>query len=287
MAGKVLGYMKEGILIPITRLLAEDNQAYADRELPNGGDGYINIGSDLVIWTKHLTKYVVYTRSTGNTTPIAQPVHYSLTVAVQGEGIVTPTPRTYSYLPGEIVRFGAQPAEGWEFVHWLINGEEVTDPLHSLMVLKKTAATAVFAEIKSPDPDPDDPAERLLITVVGRRGYTFEGKWVDMVPCYYKGNDTMMPVRMLEAFGVELDWDQATLTAELTYNGNTTKQTIGSTYACINGVKTPIVGASGALVAPELAPGRTMIPLRFVSEYLGFKVTWDPSNLITVSLDDV
>jgi predicted outer membrane repeat protein len=219
---------------------------------------------------------------------IPQPVYYSLTVAAQGEGSVTPAPGTYSYLPGEIVSFSAQPAEGWEFLHWLINGEEVTEPSHSLMVLRKTTATAIFAEIRNPDPDPDpdpdDPTNQLLVTVVGKRGYTFDGEWIDMVPCYYKGSDTMMPVRLLEAFGVEFDWDQSTLTATLTYNGTTVKLTIGSTDALINGIRTPIIGASGTLIAPELAPGRTMIPLRFVSEHLKFKVHWEPDHTITISL---
>jgi hypothetical protein len=123
-----------------------------------------------------------------------------------------------------------------------------------------------------------------ITTRVGQRGYTFGSVRSDMVACYYKGNDTMMPVRMLEAFGVEFDWDQATLTATLSYMGTTVKLTIGSTDAYINGVRTPIVGASGRLVAPELAPGRTMIPLRFVSENLKFKVHWDPSHVITISL---
>ncbi len=128
------------------------------------------------------------------------------------------------------------------------------------------------------------PNQEYLSTTVGVPGFTIAGLNRDMVACYYLNGDTMMPVRMLEDFGVSFQWDDLTKTATMTYKQKAVVLTIGSTDAYINGVKTPIVGASGALVAPELSPGRTMIPLRFVSEHLGFNVTWDPSHLITIRL---
>ena len=130
-----------------------------------------------------------------------------------------------------------------------------------------------------------EPNQAHLETVVGVAGYTIAGNLRNMVPSYYKGSDTMMPIRMLQDFGVNYTWDQDTSTATMRYFDKTVVLTIGSTDAYINGVRTPIIGASGARMAPELAPGRTMIPLRFVSEHLGFKVTWDPTNLITIRLD--
>lgn len=128
------------------------------------------------------------------------------------------------------------------------------------------------------------PNQEYLATTVGVPGFTIAGLNRDMVACYYQNGDTMMPVRMLEDFGVSFQWDELTKTVTMTYMQRTVVLTIGSTDAYINGVKTPVVGASGALVAPELSPGRTMIPLRFVSEHLGFKVTWDRSNLVTIRL---
>ena len=127
------------------------------------------------------------------------------------------------------------------------------------------------------------PNQQHLETTVGVPGFAVAGKSHDMVASYYKGNDTFMPVRMLEAFGVNLFWSEESRTAFLVYRDKVVELTIGSTNAMINGVPTPIYGASGMLLAPELAPGRTMVPLRFVSEHLGFKVTWDESNLITIA----
>jgi len=124
---------------------------------------------------------------------------------------------------------------------------------------------------------------KVMTLKVGQRGYTIDSTWTDMPESYYKGTDTMMCVRMLQDFGVNFIWDEATKTATMTYLKKEIKLTIGSTDAYINGVKTPIVGASGKLVAPELVPGRTMIPLRFVSEGFGFDVLWTPTNEIAIS----
>ena len=121
-----------------------------------------------------------------------------------------------------------------------------------------------------------------LYMVIGKAGYTIGGVTKPMAASYYKGRDTMMPVRLLEEFGMEMEWNQTTATATLRYRGNTIELTIGSTYAIVNGLRSSIIGASGEMIAPELAPGRTMIPLRFVSENLGFKVHWDPSNTVTI-----
>jgi len=128
------------------------------------------------------------------------------------------------------------------------------------------------------------PSSKTIATTVGIAGYNVGGEVKDMPACYYRGGDTFMPIRMLQDLGVGFEWSEATKTATMTYGSKFIKLTIGSSDAYVNEVKTSIVGASGKLVAPELAPGRTMIPLRFVSEQFGFTVHWDPSNLITISL---
>lgn len=60
LAGKKLGYVKNGSVVEITRLLSTDTQGEADG-MPAGAEGKIDVGSDLVVWTKHLTEFVVYT----------------------------------------------------------------------------------------------------------------------------------------------------------------------------------------------------------------------------------
>ncbi|MFX3636884.1 MAG: cadherin-like beta sandwich domain-containing protein [Candidatus Pristimantibacillus sp.] len=58
---KSAGYVRNGVLTPITGTISADTQAAADREIAAGGDARITVGSDLVIWTKHFTKFVAYT----------------------------------------------------------------------------------------------------------------------------------------------------------------------------------------------------------------------------------
>jgi len=47
--------------VAITRTLSADSQALADSELPANGAGKMDVGSDLVIWTKHFTQFIAYT----------------------------------------------------------------------------------------------------------------------------------------------------------------------------------------------------------------------------------
>ncbi len=81
-------------------------------------------------------------------------------------------------------------------------------------------------------------------------------------------NRTFVPFRALaEAFGAEVAYDEATqaVTAEL--NGTTVVMTIGSATYTVNGVE------KTADVAPFINGSRTMVPVRFVAEEFGIKVT--------------
>ncbi|MDD2444016.1 MAG: Calx-beta domain-containing protein, partial [Desulfotomaculaceae bacterium] len=62
-AGKSIGFCRKGIFTEITTIISEDSQTAGDA-LPPGGDGKIDVGADLVVWTKHFTKYVVYEQTT-------------------------------------------------------------------------------------------------------------------------------------------------------------------------------------------------------------------------------
>ncbi|MNI15719.1 Endo-1,4-beta-xylanase A precursor [compost metagenome] len=59
--GKSAGYVRNGVFTPITGTISADTQAAADREIAAGGDAKVTVGSDLVIWTKHFTKFAAYT----------------------------------------------------------------------------------------------------------------------------------------------------------------------------------------------------------------------------------
>jgi len=62
-AGKDAGYYENGVFTKITNVLTEDSQAASDALAANQ-EGRIDVGSDLVIWTRHMCEFVAYTQST-------------------------------------------------------------------------------------------------------------------------------------------------------------------------------------------------------------------------------
>ncbi|HQT44623.1 MAG TPA: hypothetical protein PLO51_01475, partial [Candidatus Micrarchaeota archaeon] len=67
-SGKYAGYIDSaGTFHTITTTCNADSQATVDSQLAAGGECKINVGSDLVIWTKHFTTFVAYSQtSTGD-----------------------------------------------------------------------------------------------------------------------------------------------------------------------------------------------------------------------------
>ncbi|OYT42412.1 MAG: hypothetical protein B6U78_01240 [Candidatus Aenigmarchaeota archaeon ex4484_224] len=61
-AGQRVGYSRGGTFTEITTICYEDSQN-AGNGLPVGGDCKIDVGPDLVVWTKHFTEFVTYTES--------------------------------------------------------------------------------------------------------------------------------------------------------------------------------------------------------------------------------
>ena len=59
------GYYHGNTFIKITNNLHADSQEAGDAY--SNGDGKISVGDDLVIWTKHFTRFVTYTQTPTNT----------------------------------------------------------------------------------------------------------------------------------------------------------------------------------------------------------------------------
>ncbi len=68
-ANKLVGYKNAaGEFFEIDTVCETDNQLTGDA-LPAGGDCMINIGSDLIIWTKHFSEYIIYTEGSSSPAP--------------------------------------------------------------------------------------------------------------------------------------------------------------------------------------------------------------------------
>jgi hypothetical protein len=80
----------------------------------------------------------------------------------------------------------------------------------------------------------------------------------------------MRPI--FEALGATLEWNAADKSVTATKGSDTIVLKIGSYTAYHNG--TPVT-----LVTPPLIINQyTVVPARFVSDFLGYKVTWDAAN---------
>ena len=63
-AGRYIGYSRSGVFTQITTVCTADNQASVDAQLIGSiEDCKIDVGSDLVVWTKHFTKFATYTQT--------------------------------------------------------------------------------------------------------------------------------------------------------------------------------------------------------------------------------
>lgn len=86
---------------------------------------------------------------------------------------------------------------------------------------------------------------------------------------------TMVPIRaVMDAAGGTTFWFQSNLEANLIYGSKTVVLHLGDTTATVNGA--PVTMS----VAPQAIGGKTMIPLRFISETMGMKVEWIQSDSV-------
>lgn len=81
---------------------------------------------------------------------------------------------------------------------------------------------------------------------------------------------TLVPMRgIFEDLDAQISWDGNTKTVTAISGETTIKLTINSDYAYINGKQVKLTQKA------QIIDGRTMVPLRFVSESLGATVNWD------------
>lgn len=97
---------------------------------------------------------------------------------------------------------------------------------------------------------------------------------------------TLVPLKEVfesEGIGAQVQWNHDRKEVTVTYNGNTIVVAINSNVAYVNGEKKP-VDSENPKVVPKLIRdtskqyAKTMVPLRFISETLGFNVGWNPDT---------
>ena len=94
---------------------------------------------------------------------------------------------------------------------------------------------------------------------------------MDLAPFVDENNRTLVPFRFLsEQFGAEVEWDGEARTVTYVTEETTMVLTIDSSVAMVNGEEVELDSAPIIHAESE----RTVVPLRFVSESMGYDVEW-------------
>lgn len=105
----------------------------------------------------------------------------------------------------------------------------------------------------------------------------------DSVPFVDSCNRMIVPLRAIgEALGAQVEWQPSAKTITFTRGDVTLKVSIGSRVAYLNGETRQMDTVA------VIRSSRTMVPLRFISEFLGAQVEWSPTTRsVTVDYDMV
>lgn len=151
------------------------------------------------------------------------------------------------------------------------------DPLVTVSWVDQYVAAEVSAVEEGLVARLDDIAERLAESVtiklwIGKAQIDIDGETEELeaVPYLTEGGRTMVPLRALgETLGAEFAWDGEK--KQVTYRRGETVLvlTLGSATVLVNGVERAIDAP------PQAVSGRTFVPLRVVTENLGFELKWD------------
>lgn len=117
-------------------------------------------------------------------------------------------------------------------------------------------------------------ASEVQVSVDGRDvQFPDEHPYVDQ-----RSNLTMVPLAFLsDKLGAATKWDQKLKQITISLNRDTVILVIGDQHALVNGKRVDFEGAT------VLKNGRTMVPLRFISEALHANVEWQPTrNLVSI-----
>jgi hypothetical protein len=125
-------------------------------------------------------------------------------------------------------------------------------------------SVTVYVNVTSPLPD-----IWLLLHLNSDVIQTLNGSIVmDTVPVVENGR-ALVPIRFVaNGIGARVDWNEGTREVTLTLDG------VSLTFG-VDGQTTPALTAIGMEVPARIIDGRTMVPIRFVSEFFGAEVNWD------------
>lgn len=124
------------------------------------------------------------------------------------------------------------------------------------------------------NPDDNNGGNRIILKIGNEDVITGNVRKVLEVPPFIQNNRTMVPFRFIgEELGAEIDWDGEERKVEYKLGDNILELWIGNNTARINGEE--VMLDDDPSIRPFIINSRTVVPVRFISETLGFEVTWN------------
>jgi titin len=120
----------------------------------------------------------------------------------------------------------------------------------------------------------------IIKLIVGSATYYINNqtKTMDAAPII-KDNRTLLPIKYVaEAIGANVVWDNNERKVTISLKETTIELWIGQSSAKVNGGYKLIDSSNNRVTPIIVEPGRTMLPIRFISENLGAKVDWNSSK---------
>jgi uncharacterized repeat protein (TIGR02543 family) len=201
---------------------------------------------------------------------------YTVTPSSGIGGTITPnSPQTV--LQGGSKAFTIAASAGYHIVGVAIDG--VTQGIiSSYTFVNVTSNHTIRATFEK------EQTQTAIILQIGKSVFSVNGtsKTLDSPPVIKNGR-TLVPIRaIIEALGGTVGWEGTARKATVTLGSVAIELWIGQSAARVNNISTRI-DSTNLKVVPEIINGRTMLPLRFVTENLGATVGWD-QNTQTITI---
>jgi uncharacterized repeat protein (TIGR02543 family) len=202
---------------------------------------------------------------------------YTLTPSAGAGGSIKPeTPQTV--LQGGSTTFAMVPTAGYHIADISVDGvsQGIISSYTFTNVSSNHTISARFEQEKK---------QTVIVLQIGNSMFTVNGGSMALdSPPVIKNGRTLVPIRaIIEALGGTVGWDGTARKATVTLGSVTIELWIGQSAARVNSISTRIDSAN-LKVVPEIINGRTMLPLRFVSENLGCSIVWaDATKTITIT----
>jgi titin len=191
-------------------------------------------------------------------------------------------------LPANIVSFedtGLTSATTYFYRIKAVNniGDSAYSPLASAATRGVTPPPTVPGEVPPSGnnlPPAADEGQVVLRFYIDNPQYYLNDTPIPMdVPPVIRENRTLLPIRFVATpLGAEVGWDAASRKVTIKHDGTSIEMWIDRNTALVNGAE-KMIDQDNANVAPLIMPpGRTMLPLRFISENLGCQVEWDGTS---------